>query len=263
VYPPAASRAGVEGTVEFNAAVNIDGTVAEVDIVSVPSPNVGFEESVREAVRHWRFAAATRDGTAVAGTYHGTVQFQLAIPGEWMYPVSSHDVWVQVRELIRELKLPTERVEDDHQLLITRSFSDRASMPDAGALGLRSGQLPDTIRFHVYVAPGVEPARVAIGSTIQTRSMANRREAFLVYANVAASNWLEAELTKRVGKAPEPLSSVAARRAEQSRRLMPPGASDPCSGREAVLLSGDRAEGVQYPRVFSVTIRRTAWHRLH
>jgi TonB family protein len=44
VYPPAASRAGVEGTVEFNAAVNIDGTVAEVDIVSVPSPNVGFEE---------------------------------------------------------------------------------------------------------------------------------------------------------------------------------------------------------------------------
>src|SRR4051794_30081964 len=57
-YPPAATRAGAEGAVEFQASINADGTVGPIDIISVPSPGVGFEEAVRDAVRQWRFAAA-------------------------------------------------------------------------------------------------------------------------------------------------------------------------------------------------------------
>jgi TonB family protein len=249
-YPPAATRAGVEGTVEFTASVDADGTVTAVDVLHVPAPDLGFEDSVRAAVRQWRFAAATRAGSVVAGTYHGSVNFQLADPGEWMFSASSHDVWLQLRELVRELKLSTTRMEDDHQLLITRMVNYRRDLPDAQALGLPAGRLPDAIQFHVYVTPGMEPARVAIGTIIQTRSMTNRRDSSLLYENVPASSWLLAKLASRLGAVPEAISSKPARRAEQAQRLMPPGASDACSQKEAVLLTRG-AKGVQYPRALS------------
>jgi hypothetical protein len=216
----------------------------------VPGPDLGFEASVSDAVRHWRFAAATRGGNAVAGTYKGSVDFQLADPGEWMFSASSHDVWLQLRELVRDLKLSTTRVEDDHQLLITRMVNYRRDLPDAQALGLPAGRVPDAIQFHMYVTPGIEPARVAIGTIIQTRSMTNRRDGSLLYENVPASSWLLAKLASRLGAVPEAISSKPARRAEQAQRLMPPGASDACSQKEAVLLTRG-AKGVQYPRALS------------
>jgi hypothetical protein len=47
-----------------------------------------------------------------------------------------------------ELKLPTERVDEDHQLMITGWMKYRPELPDARDLRLRAGQLPDSVQFH-------------------------------------------------------------------------------------------------------------------
>jgi TonB family protein len=65
VYPSRAQAMQVEGVVEAEALVGIDGGVEEVRILSSSRKGVGFEAATEEAVMKWRFKPATKKGVKV------------------------------------------------------------------------------------------------------------------------------------------------------------------------------------------------------
>jgi TonB family protein len=64
-FPARAQALQVEGVVEAEALVGIDGGVEEVRIVSSSRTGVGFEDSSKEAIMGWRFKPATKRGVKV------------------------------------------------------------------------------------------------------------------------------------------------------------------------------------------------------
>jgi len=64
-YPPMARQMRVEGAVEVQALVGVDGTVEQVRIVNVSRKGVGFEKATEEAVKKWRYKPATKHGVKV------------------------------------------------------------------------------------------------------------------------------------------------------------------------------------------------------
>jgi len=55
----------VEGVVEAEALVGIDGGVEEVRILNSSRKGVGFENATEEAIMKWRFKPATKRGVKV------------------------------------------------------------------------------------------------------------------------------------------------------------------------------------------------------
>ncbi|MBT2188513.1 TonB family protein [Sphingobium sp. H33] len=75
-YPPSLVRDGLEGDVTVRVTIDPRGRVSAVEMVSATNP-VFFEETKRQALRSWRFIAATRDGVAVESVQTMTVHFRL------------------------------------------------------------------------------------------------------------------------------------------------------------------------------------------
>ncbi len=65
VYPTRAQAMQVEGVVEAEALVGIDGGVEDVRILSSTRKGVGFEKSSEDAIMKWRFKPATKKGVKV------------------------------------------------------------------------------------------------------------------------------------------------------------------------------------------------------
>ena len=64
-YTSAAMRAKVQGTVEVEAIVNMDGTVTDARVVRSLDDRFGLDEKAIEAVRLWRFRPAMKGGRPV------------------------------------------------------------------------------------------------------------------------------------------------------------------------------------------------------
>ncbi len=60
-YPPRCLRLGIEGTVRLRVLVGEDGRPQDASI-STSSGDAGLDQSALDAVRHWRFEPAKRDG---------------------------------------------------------------------------------------------------------------------------------------------------------------------------------------------------------
>ena len=75
-YPSALARAEIEGRTEIRVMIGTDGRVKQVELVSATDPGF-FEATKQQALRHWRFVPATRDGVAVESWRTMTVRFQL------------------------------------------------------------------------------------------------------------------------------------------------------------------------------------------
>ena len=75
-YPSALARAEIEGRAEVRVLIGTDGRVKQVELVSTTDPGF-FEATKQQALRHWRFVPATRDGVAVESWRTMTVRFQL------------------------------------------------------------------------------------------------------------------------------------------------------------------------------------------
>lgn len=56
-YPDAARKASVTGVVPYVARVTPQGTTDSVEILTVPLPDLGFEDAVRACISEWRFEA--------------------------------------------------------------------------------------------------------------------------------------------------------------------------------------------------------------
>lgn len=76
VYPATARRAGVEGQVLLAVAVQSNGRVGSVSLVS-SSGNGLLDAAAMRAVRKWSFRPATIDGRAITGQVRVPVRFQL------------------------------------------------------------------------------------------------------------------------------------------------------------------------------------------
>jgi TonB family protein len=64
-YPPLAREMRVEGSVDADVLVGIDGAVEQVRILDVSRAGVGFEKATEEALHQWRFKPATKNGVKV------------------------------------------------------------------------------------------------------------------------------------------------------------------------------------------------------
>lgn len=64
-YPATARLTRASGSVVVAATVLKNGKVAAVDVLSSDTPSLGFEEAAVDAVSHWKFKPATKDGEPV------------------------------------------------------------------------------------------------------------------------------------------------------------------------------------------------------
>ena len=75
-FPQKAQKALVAGPVGFSVDVRPDGTVASVDVRTVPKPNLGFEEAVRDCLSAWHFEPASAGETGLRH-HEGRIAFRL------------------------------------------------------------------------------------------------------------------------------------------------------------------------------------------
>jgi protein TonB len=76
-YPVEALRNGESGTVLLHVEVGADGVPTDVQ-VSQSSHSRSLDRAASEAVRHWRFHPAQRNGQPVAGSVQVPVAFKPA-----------------------------------------------------------------------------------------------------------------------------------------------------------------------------------------
>jgi protein TonB len=75
-YPPAIQRAQAEGKVTVRVHIGADGRVMTIERLFASDPAF-WEVTQRQALRHWRFRPATRDGVPVESDRVMTVHFRL------------------------------------------------------------------------------------------------------------------------------------------------------------------------------------------
>jgi TonB family protein len=66
----------VTGEVRLAATVRVDGSVADVQVLSSSRPGAGLEHAAADAVRRWRYKPATRDGQPIDSRLTITVTFR-------------------------------------------------------------------------------------------------------------------------------------------------------------------------------------------
>ena len=75
-YPPAAMRAGIEGTVILIVDVDAQGNVTNVS-VEKSSRNRDLDRAAMDAARKWRFNPSVKNGQPAAGRVRVPVDFNL------------------------------------------------------------------------------------------------------------------------------------------------------------------------------------------
>lgn len=75
-YPPSARDRGIEGWVDVQFVVRADGTVGEANVIGAQPTGV-FEQSALDAVRHWRYQPAGRDGQGLE--QRATIRLRFAV----------------------------------------------------------------------------------------------------------------------------------------------------------------------------------------
>ncbi len=194
-YPPEAHRLGIEGTVTFTALVDPSGKVRSVEVRTVPTRGLGFEQSVRTAVMTWRFDPAVQDGEPIPWFYQGEIEFFRKHPyyRARMYRSSAKQVWRELEALIKELKLGVAEIDRDSGALVTRAarFGKSDRRPPGPPLG--KGIEGQQFQFYIWVPQFIEPARVYVDSVVRSRARVH-------YRTVLPETWLFEKLEERLGE---------------------------------------------------------------
>ena len=80
VYPPQAARRKIEGSVELEFTVGVDGNLSDVRVVRSDPQNIFDREAVRAAQR-WRFSPRSEGGVPVSSKVRKTLNFRLKASG--------------------------------------------------------------------------------------------------------------------------------------------------------------------------------------
>lgn len=76
IYPTLARKKGYEGTSVFIATINTDGTIENLQL-SKTSGHAILDKAAKEALRHWKFTPAKRNGITVASKLRIPIIFRL------------------------------------------------------------------------------------------------------------------------------------------------------------------------------------------
>ena len=76
VYPAELQRAGVQGTVKFEAAISKDGIATNIHLINSPDP--GLTQAALDAVKQWRYKPTQLNGESVEVTTTIDVNFSLS-----------------------------------------------------------------------------------------------------------------------------------------------------------------------------------------
>ena len=76
VYPGELQRAGIQGTVKFEAVISKDGLPS--DIVLINSPDPGLTQAALDAVKQWRYRPTQLNGESVEVMTTIDVNFSLS-----------------------------------------------------------------------------------------------------------------------------------------------------------------------------------------
>ena len=77
IYPEIGRIVGRPGRVVLQAVILRDGSVAEIEVLQVRPPGLGFEEAAIEAVAQWRYEPAWQNGRPVEVYFTIVVSFDL------------------------------------------------------------------------------------------------------------------------------------------------------------------------------------------
>lgn len=152
--------------------------------------------------------------------------------GEWLLARPGPEVFAAARDTLRAHGFRFERDDAAAGLLVTRRVAYDARWPDAASLGLRVIHTPAAITLYVHVAPGFEPARLAVGAVLETTTAFVPLSARKVlgtstmFGYVPMATFFAAGIADRLGVALEPIPADAAERAALSvrwRAAAPPG----------------------------------------
>jgi protein TonB len=75
-YPPAAQRAGIEGSVVVSAVVTETGVIGPLTVVRASPRGLGFEDEALRFVRTRRYRPATKQGVPVRVRMEMLVEFR-------------------------------------------------------------------------------------------------------------------------------------------------------------------------------------------
>ncbi|WP_233511116.1 energy transducer TonB [Dyella psychrodurans] len=78
-YPSTALRNNQEGWVDLQYTVNVDGSVANIQVVNAEPRHV-FDNAAIDAIRRAKFSPAMRDGAAIASQQQKRIEFKLNNP---------------------------------------------------------------------------------------------------------------------------------------------------------------------------------------
>lgn len=82
-YPEVARAQGIEGYVELEYDVSVDGRVEDVQVVAAEPEGV-FEDAAVEAIRKWRYKPMVIKGeTRRAEDVHSTLRFEIGEPDRY------------------------------------------------------------------------------------------------------------------------------------------------------------------------------------
>ena len=73
LYPPLARQANIEGVVTLSAEIGKDGTIENLRLVS---GHPLLANAAMDAVKQWRYKAATLNGTPIESTVQVNMNFQ-------------------------------------------------------------------------------------------------------------------------------------------------------------------------------------------
>jgi TonB family protein len=76
-YTPNGMKAKIQGNIEMQGVVHIDGTVGDVRVVKSLDPLFGLDAEAVKAFKEWRFTPATRDGQPIAVVVTVEMSFRL------------------------------------------------------------------------------------------------------------------------------------------------------------------------------------------
>ena len=168
------------------------------------------------------------------------------LPGEWILPRFGADVAAAVQSTLDALGLRVDYRETEFGIVVTAPARyDAARWPSAAELGLAPVFTPKRATFHIHVAPGFEPARLAVGVVIdadhaQVPLRPSKRKGTAtatLYSNRPLGAFFVEQMASRLGATAELLAADPAARAAQAGRLLPPGIVVGCGVRVAPLVA--------------------------
>jgi TonB family protein len=179
-------------------------------------------------------------GPAAAAWNAQTARPASAPPGSdrRLFSMRSRDAWEIVQKRMKELGLSPDKTDRANQATLTK-------WQDVGAKGLEwlpavtldEPYVARRVRFVVFVSPFAEPARVSVGSVIETEDRQNVSSRALVYNSSTANRALAREMAAALGEEGQPIPGSREERRKLALSVLKDGADD-CLRQETPVKGG-------------------------